>query len=86
MCPPGSALVVSHTAPPMSQRMKGVKKRKKEGEELVEGYARRERYGVVEGNEGRVSKRTVEEVAFLDAKLAYAGAEPEEGEAEDGAE
>jgi len=41
---------------------------------------------VVEGNEGRVSKRTVEEVAFLDAKLAYAGAEPEEGEAEDGAE
>ena len=33
-----------------------------------------------------VGERTVEKVALLDAKLAYAGTEPEEGEAEDGAE
>lgn len=33
-----------------------------------------------------VGERTVEEVALLDAELAYAGTEPEEGEAEDGAE
>lgn len=33
-----------------------------------------------------VGKRTVEEVALLDAELAYAGTESEEGEAEDGAE
>jgi len=31
-------------------------------------------------------ERTFEEVALLDAELAYAGAEPEEGKAEDGAE
>jgi len=33
-----------------------------------------------------VSARVVEEVALLDAELAYAGTEPEDGEAEDGAE
>ena len=31
-------------------------------------------------------ERTFEEVALLDAELAYAGAEPEEGKAEDRAE
>jgi hypothetical protein len=31
-------------------------------------------------------ERTFEEVALLDAELAYASAEPEEGKAEDGAE
>lgn len=35
---------------------------------------------------GQKGERTVEEVALLDAELAYAGSEPEEGEAEDGAE
>jgi hypothetical protein len=38
------------------------------------------------GRRGGKWKRTLEEVALLDAELAYAGAEPEEGEAEDGAE
>jgi len=44
-------------------------------------------YGRI-GGRGRVvgRKRTFEEVALLDAELAYAGAEPEEGKAEDGAE
>ena len=37
--------------------------------------------------EGRGERgRTVEEVALLNAELAYAGAEPEEGETKDGAE
>jgi hypothetical protein len=43
---------------------------------MLEGYA--------EG--GRRRGRTFEEIALLDAELAYAGAESEEGEAEDGAE
>ena len=34
---------------------------------------------------GQKGERTVEKVALLDAELAYAGSEPEEGEAEDGA-
>jgi len=33
-----------------------------------------------------MSARVLEEVALLDAELAHAGTEPEEGEAEDGAE
>lgn len=37
------------------------------------------------GGRGKM-QRTIEEVALLDAELAYAGAEAEEGEAEDGAE
>jgi hypothetical protein len=49
---------------------------------ISEGAFRRVR-GVRRGGGGR---RTFEEVALLDAELAYAGAEPEEGEAEDGAE
>jgi hypothetical protein len=32
------------------------------------------------------SRPTLKEVALLDAELAYAGTEPKEGEAEDGAE
>jgi hypothetical protein len=40
------------------------------------------------GNEeaGRTRARTFEEITLLNAELSYAGAEPEEGEAEDGAE
>ena len=34
----------------------------------------------------RKGRRTLEDVALLDAELAYAGTEPEEGETEDGAE
>jgi hypothetical protein len=40
----------------------------------------------VEGRKEGKRGRTLEEVALLDAELAYAGTEPEEGEAEDGAE
>ena len=40
----------------------------------------------VDGKRKGREERTFEEVALLDAELAYAGAEPEEGKAEDGAE
>jgi hypothetical protein len=46
----------------------------------------REGKGKGREGKGREGGRTLEEVALLDAELAYAGTEPKEGEAEDGAE
>ena len=53
------------------------------GEERERGGITWERVG---GSGRGRGERTFEEVTLLDAELAYAGAEPEEGKAEDGAE
>ena len=62
------------------------KKKERKVRNDISGKERKDNMG--EGwwkRKGR-EERTFEEVSLLDAELAYAGAEPEEGKAEDGAE
>ena len=78
MCPPGSVL---------RQRMKKARANQTHAKKKKSGmiYFGRERDVWEDWGKGG-EERTFDEVALLDAELAYAGTEPEEGEAEDGAE